>query len=249
MQQDTVTHRIQEELTRMGAGDIVVGEAGGAFVLSGTVDTRDTRERAVKAAAKLAHGMRVIDSLEVRRTVAEGIEDTAGVNADALNAGEPAMSPPAILESDLDAGTNHVPLETDESDVVDPTVYDAVAPVEEDPAYFPPTDPVTGFGREGETSVLNGWSPTSTDSQEVAASAEDDQPGDEALTDAIARELREDAATTALRVEVQVDQGVAHLRGRVPDLVDAENAESVASRVPGVRNVVEELDVESMSQR
>lgn len=242
-------HRIQDELTRMHDGDIVVGEAGGAIVLSGIVETPDQRERAVKAAAKLAQGMQVIDSLEVQREVAEGIEDTAGVNADELNAGEPVMSPPVLLESDLDAGTNHVPLETDESDVVDPSVYDALDPVEDDPAYFAPTDPVTNFGPEGETSILNGWSPTSMDSQEVSASAEDNQPGDEALADAISRELREDAATTALPVEVRVDQGVAHLHGRVPDLVDAENAESVASRVPGVRNVVEELDVESMSQQ
>lgn len=249
MQQDTVVHRIQDELAGMDGGEIVVGAAGGAIVLSGTVETQDQRERALKAAAKMAQGMQVIDSLEVQRDVAEGIEDTAGVNADELRTGEPAMSPPVILESDLDAGTNQVPLETDESDVVDPSVYDDLAPVEPDPAYFPPTDPVIGTGQEGETTVLNGWSPTSTSSQEVSASAEDNQPGDEALADAISRELREDAATTALRVEVQVDQGVAHLRGRVPDLVDAENAESVASRVPGVRNVVEELDVESMNQQ
>lgn len=249
MQQETVTQRIQHELARMGRGDIVVGEAGGAVVLSGTVETQEQRERAVKAAAKLAKGMRVIDSLEVQRDVAEGIEDTAGVNTDELDPGEPAMSPPVRLDSSVDAGTNQVPLETDESDVVDPTVYDAQDPVEDDPAYFPPTDPVTDFGQEGETSVLNGWTPTSMDSQEVSASAEDNQPGDEALADAISRELREDAATTALRVEVEVEQGVAHLRGRVPDLTDAENAESVASRVPGVRNVVEELDVESMRQQ
>lgn len=249
MQRKTVTHRIQDELARMVGGDIVVGEAGGAIVLSGTVETPGQRERAIKMATKLAQGMQVIDSLEVQRDVAEGIEDTVGVNADELNPGEPAMSPPALLDSGLDAGTNQVPLETDESDVVDPTVYDAQDPVEDDPAYFPPTDPVTDIGHEGETSVLNGWSPTSMDSQEVAASAEDNQPGDEALADAISRELREDAATTALRVEVEVDQGVAHLRGRVPDLADAENAESVASRVPGIRNVMEELDVEAMSQR
>lgn len=248
MQRKTVTHRIQDELARMADGDIVVGEAGGAIVLSGTVETPGQRERAIKTATKLAQGMQVIDSLEVQRDVAEGIEGTVGVNADELRPSEPAMSPPELLDSDLDAGTNQVPLETDESDVVDPTVYDAQDPVEDDPAYFPPTDPVTDIGQEGETSVLNGWSPTCMDSQEVAASAEGNQPGDEALADAISRELREDAATTALRVEVEVDQGVAHLRGRVPDLADAENAESVASRVPGVRNVVEELDVEAMDQ-
>ncbi len=40
-----------------------------------------------------------------------------------------------------------------------------------------------------------------------------------------------------------VRNGVVHLRGRVADLDDADNAEAVASRVPGIREVVEELDV------
>ncbi len=66
---------------------------------------------------------------------------------------------------------------------------------------------------------------------------------DEALADAIRRELREDALTTDLGVEVEVEQGVAHLRGVVGDIIDAENAEEVASRVPGVGEVVDELEI------
>ena len=41
-------------------------------------------------------------------------------------------------------------------------------------------------------------------------------------------------------------RGIARLRGLVQDLDDAENAEEVAARVPGVIEVREELDVESM---
>ena len=80
----------------------------------------------------------------------------------------------------------------------------------------------------------------------VERSAMDNQPGDEALADAVRRELREDAATSELSIVVAVRQGVAHLRGRVTDLEDAENAEAVASRVPGIREVVEELEVASI---
>ena len=57
------------------------------------------------------------------------------------------------------------------------------------------------------------------------------------------RELLEDAATTDLRVEVEVRDGVVRLRGTVQDVVDAENAEEVAARVPGVDEVLEELRV------
>ena len=59
------------------------------------------------------------------------------------------------------------------------------------------------------------------------------------------KELRRDAATTALEVQVAVRNGSVRLRGRVPDLVDAENVEAVAARVPGVVEVIEELDLQS----
>lgn len=42
---------------------------------------------------------------------------------------------------------------------------------------------------------------------------------------------------------VFVRNGIVHLRGQVSDLDDADNAEAVAARVPGVQEVIEELDV------
>jgi len=42
---------------------------------------------------------------------------------------------------------------------------------------------------------------------------------------------------------VVVRDGVVHLHGTVTDLDDADAAEEVASRIPGVREVREELDV------
>jgi hypothetical protein len=110
-------------------------------------------------------------------------------------------------------------------------------------AYFAPTDPVVTTDARGRLQVLGGFGATSMDSVEVEPSAEDSQPGDEALADAIRRELREDALTTDLRILVAVRRGVAYLRGTVPGLDDAEDAEDVAARVPGVREVVERLAV------
>ena len=40
-------------------------------------------------------------------------------------------------------------------------------------------------------------------------------------------------------VQVFVRRGVVHLRGVVADLEDVDNAEDVAARVPGVREIVE----------
>ena len=112
-----------------------------------------------------------------------------------------------------------------------------------DEVYVPPTDPVVTSDERGNLQVLGGFSETSDDGVAPIPSASDGKLGDEAIEDAVRAALRRDAATTSLQIEVLVRDGVAHLRGRVSDLDDADNAEDVASRVPGVREVVEELNV------
>ncbi|SRR5581483_5328249 len=104
--------------------------------------------------------------------------------------------------------------------------------------YFPPTDPVLENGE-----VVGGFDATSMDSLEVEPSVSGVGPGDDALAEAVRRELREDAATTDLPIRVCVEEGIVHLRGRVLSIEDVENAEEVAGRLPGVREVVEELDI------
>lgn len=112
--------------------------------------------------------------------------------------------------------------------------------------YFPPTDPVVTPDERGNPVMLGGFAPTSMSSVEVDASASDARYGDAALADAIARELREDAATTDLSLDVTVRRGVVRLRGLVQDLDDAENAEAVAARVPGVVAVVDGMVVRGL---
>lgn len=101
--------------------------------------------------------------------------------------------------------------------------------------YFPPTDPVMNDrGRE----MIGGFERTSMDTLEVDPSTIDEEPGDEALADAVRRELREDATTSHLRLDVDVRRGVVFLRGRGEDVEDEDNAAYVASLVPGIREVV-----------
>jgi osmotically-inducible protein OsmY len=111
--------------------------------------------------------------------------------------------------------------------------------------FFPPTDPVVTTDRRGDAQVLGGFGATSLDDVAVARSASDREPGDEALVDAVRRELRQDALTTDLEVEVEVEvrDGVAVLRGTVADLVDAESFEEVAGRVPGIRDVLDRTEI------
>lgn len=106
---------------------------------------------------------------------------------------------------------------------------------------FAPVDPVLTTDLHGRPVVLGGFSSDSMESIEVSASAEDARPGDEALAEAVRRELLEDAATTDLPLQVFVRRGIVHLRGVVADLDDIDNAESVAGRVPGVHDVIDEM--------
>ena len=129
-------------------------------------------------------------------------------------------------------------LEDDEEELADEEDEDSAFP------YFPPTDPV--FARtDTDIEILGGFAHTSMDEQAIAVSI-DGQLGDEALGDAIRRGLREDAATTELPIIVHVRDGIVYLHGRVPDLVDGDDAVEVASRVPGVDEVIDLLAITAL---
>jgi osmotically-inducible protein OsmY len=108
---------------------------------------------------------------------------------------------------------------------------------------LPATDPVVTMDQSGRLQILGGFSQTSLDNVDVEPSASGMSQGDLAIEDAVQRELREDAATTGLDVRVRVRRGIVHLTGRVAGPEDADAAESVAASVPGVREVVEEIEI------
>lgn len=70
------------------------------------------------------------------------------------------------------------------------------------------------------------------------------QYGDDVIAARVRRLLRSDVATSMLRVRVEVEDGLVTLRGMVQTLEDTDNAAEVASRVPGVLDVIDELEVE-----
>lgn len=98
----------------------------------------------------------------------------------------------------------------------EPVQDDPTRAVEEAEPYFPPTDP----------------------QPPPQSPIEDDS-----LSARVRRALLEDSATTALAIDVEVNDGVVTLRGRVDDLSDTDNALEVAGRVPGVVDVVDELEI------
>jgi len=149
-----------------------------------------------------------------------------------------------------DAGGEFEPDFTDQTVMDDPLeAAGANSSAAEDPAasgdavYSPPIDPVIKTDAHGRAEILGGFGAGEDEPIERSA---DGRTGDEALADAVRRRLAEDAATTDLTIVVAVRNGVAHLRGQVTDLDDADNAESIAASVPGIREVVEELEVATL---
>ena len=215
---------------------------GGRLVVTAFVSHEEMRDAILDLARDAAGALDVEDNIDVTDVLAG---ETAGlVISDQDLQGGPGGTP-GFEEESLEAGdfqdqsrdTNL----TDGWSASGPTsAMDEDLVSEGDAVFVPPTDPV-GTSRE----VIGGLQLSSMDSIEVDRSS-DGTIGDEAIADAIRRELRGDAATTALEVDVDVYRGIARLRGLVQDLDDAENAEEVAARVPGVIEVREELDVESM---
>lgn len=105
--------------------------------------------------------------------------------------------------------------------------------------YFPPTDPVLNDrGRD----LIGGFDETSMDDVAVEPSTIDEEPGDEALAEAVRRELHEDALTSHLHLAVEVKRGVVYMRGTAEDVDVTDDAAEVASRVPGVQRVVADIE-------
>ena len=236
------TGRLERQLAESGL-QVTVEDTDGTILLTGIVDTAEARDAAAEIAASVLPGRRIDNQLEVESVLPTDIDAFASEapQADLFDSVEELTASGGEVEPDF----------TDQPLLRDPTVAAGASSSDEaDPAstgdvvYDPPSDPVVTTNARGEAVVLGGFG---TDADvEVEPSAEDARPGDEALADAIRQELREDAATTDLQIVVAVRRGVAHLRGRVPGPEDAENAEAVAARVPGVQEVVEELDVASL---
>jgi osmotically-inducible protein OsmY len=132
------------------------------------------------------------------------------------------------------------------SDVTSSTMIAA----EEGIPYVPPTDPVVRPSTDEQTIAVVGGFGTASDEEFPDRLATTDlgdaPPGDEDLRDEVLQALRADAATTDLVIAVTVRNGRVFLRGEVPSLDDAESAEEVAGRVPGIREVIEELSVTAL---
>jgi hypothetical protein len=208
---------------------------------SGGVESEENRQAALDVATAVAapRGLRVDDAIDVMDTE----PDTAFRGGESED-GDFAYVRPEIFD---DADADQEPeMEPDFTESIGTT--DSEEAAAEATPYFPPTDPVVRPSRDPEAlEIVGGFGAMSMDDLEGAAGF--DPRNDDDLTMAVQRELAEDALTTDLRIRVAAADGVVVLRGAVPCIEDAENAEAVAGRVGGVQEVREELSVVGMGRR
>ncbi len=235
--------RIEEAVEREAGLHVVVEEDESTLVLTGMVESEEERQAVLDIAHAVAGGRFIDDNIEVSSILPEEVEGQrlSEVEVGGFRGAEPQTE----AESSIEPGDF-----TDQEVLKDPLGAPGATRSQDDDmaegntAYIPPTDPV--YTRQGD--ILGGFATTSMDEMKVEPSAQGALPGDEAIADAVRSELREDASTSDLELRVTVRGGVVHLRGNVPMILDAENAESVAGRVPGVREVLEDLFVEELEQ-
>lgn len=211
---------------------------GSRLNIAGTVNSAEQRQAALDVAAALAEprGLHVDDGIDVAETSPDNVfgeEEPSGSHEFA----DPDSNPNAAFDPGFE-------LDPDYTDDLGTT--DSEEATAEATPYFPPTDPVVRPTTDDEQlAVVGGFGPTAMDDMRETGTG---PRNDDDLAQTVRRELREDALTTDLAVRVAVRDGVVVLRGEVITLEDAENAEAVAARVPGVREVREELTIPGLRE-
>jgi len=239
----TREQQIRELLSEAGI-PVAVDVENGVARLIGPVDSERLRQAAIDLASSVDGIRRVDDEMSFE-----------------------VVSPDMVTEpNDNDEQFGYADAESLEDDVPDeeddfaafPGTTDQIQVIEEGETYIPPIDPVvepsTGYQ---ELEIVGGFQTEATDDTDeeeqeafedsVAFDAETRviERDDDDILDDVVRELREDSETTTLKLNVRVVRGVVYLHGKVQSIDDAENAESVASRIPGVVSVEDRTDIVS----
>lgn len=211
----------------------------GQVVLSGIVRSEGQHQAALDVLRDLAPQADVIDDLVVEPVLPAEVGGLPVSEAEVE--GFPGAEPETRDDERLEPGDF-----TDQDTLRDPWSGSGPSGTraedeldEGDRVFVPPTDPV----RTPEGEFLGGFQETS-EADDVAPHTEmlEGSP-DEAIVEAVLTELHQDAATESLDIEVTCEQGVVYLDGTVGDLDDAQNAQAVASRVRGVVEVRDRLEV------
>ena len=235
-------NEIEQQLAEQAGVYAAVEETATEVVLSGLISSEEQRQAAMDIVSGMAPSKRIIDNLEVVDVLPETLGE---LHVSTSSDGGFKGALPGSFDSEaLEPGDfGDQVIRHDTLGAAGPSGFTNDEDISEgEETYVPPTDPV--LNREGE--LLGGFGFSSDDSATVETSTQGKRLSDGEIAAAIGRELKEDAATTDLEIHVSVEQSVAELRGSVTSLDDAQDAEAVASRVPGVVEVKENLEIQDL---
>ena len=235
-----IEKQIQTLLDEAGIPVAVVVQDGVAHLL-GPVASSELRQAAIDLASASEQIKRVDDEMNYEVVSPDLVTEEPDDDEEFDYADE------QVLEDDVPDEEEDFQLKDEPQD--DGT-YDYSKQFEDAETFFAPTDPVVEPNRyTGQIEVVGGFQPEATDDTDEEESeaydesvALDDtdrllQRDDEDIRDDVLRELREDALTTDLKINVVVRRGLVILTGLVQTIDDAESAQEVASRIPGVIDV------------
>jgi osmotically-inducible protein OsmY len=225
-----LTEEIERQLGEQAGLYLAVQEDDeGAVVVSGMVGNAELRAAALDIVREFAGEQRIVDDIEIVDAMPDALETTA-------EHGRLIHAPEGVTLEPGDFASQELLTSAEEASGPEMSLEEDLVS-EGDEVFVPPVDPPLREGR-----VVGGLEFSALDDMSVEESS-DHTLGDEAIREAVLRELREDAITTEFTIEVEVIEGLVRLSGQVPSLDDAESAEEVASRVPGVVEVEELLEV------
>ncbi len=237
-----VDRRLKDEAGIFAA----VRVGNGVAYLDGMVESAAQRDAASDLAAGVAGISRVQNDLDVEEFGSPG-ESRVTNSATYADAGYQMLDGELVTDPNPLAELGEPDFNEPIAEVGGDMTTNSMIAAEEGIPYMPPTDPVVRPSDDEQgLAIATGFGETSDDEYRdtLATTAfGDGPPGDEDIRQQVVEALRSDAATIDLVIDVIVRNGVVHLRGQVQTLDDAESAEEVASRVPTVREVIEELEV------
>jgi len=238
MRQDDADLRLQVEaaLAALMPSNISVSAKSGRIHLRGVVMSATDARRAEQLTRSVPEVVDVRVDLAIMPIGSIGTAaDVGGPAADLMATGFEGQVRLADTTIDLN----------DRIGTTDPQVA-----TEEAIPYTPPTDPVVLPRLDGDPrdiEVIAGFGMSASPSADTATeTVSDREMGDDEIARSVRRALRADAGTADLAVEIRVREGFVTLRGEVTSLDDAEHAEAIASDVPGVVGVTEELEVQAL---
>jgi osmotically-inducible protein OsmY len=243
----THEQRIQQLLDEARIPVAVVVEDGVAHLI-GAVPSERVRQAAIDLASADRQIKRVEDEMNEEVVSPDMVSEPVDDDGEFGYVDDQTTSD-AFPDEDAD-------FQAENEDDFDSTLdYEEV--LEDRETYFPPTDPVVEPQRNSaELEVVGGFQSESTDDtdEDEAEAYAESVPlatgdrllvrDDEDIRDDVIRELREDALTTDFELNVDVRRGVVFLSGRLQTLDDAENAQAVAARVPGVIDVEDRTETD-----